>query len=84
MTGHARIPTRLLAVATALILAIGVLAGGLASAAGPTIGLGTATTNTADFAQVPAWVFLLLLAAVVPLTVLFRSQDQRLHDLREV
>ena len=44
MTRHARISARALTVVTALILAIGLLAGSLASAAGPTVGLGTASS----------------------------------------
>lgn len=44
MAPHVRIPIRLITAASALVLAIGVLAGGLASAAAPTVGLGGATS----------------------------------------
>lgn len=44
MARHVRIPTRLITAASGLVLAIGVLAGSLASAAAPTVGLGSATS----------------------------------------
>lgn len=44
MARHVRIPTRLITAASGLVLAIGVLAAGLASAAGSTVGLGSATS----------------------------------------
>jgi len=42
------------------------------------------STSTADFETVPAWIFLLLLGALVPLAFLFRGQDRRMREHREI